>query len=257
MTQSAHPAGFGALIIGDEILSGKRRDGHMAKVIELLDARGLELAWTCFLGDDPGRLTRTLAQSLAGADAVFSFGGIGGTPDDRTRQCAAAAAGLELADHPEGLELIRSQFGDDLTPERRRMIQFPAGAGLIPNPVNRVPGFTLGHHHFVPGFPNMAWPMIEWVLDHHYAHLNVAGHRKERTLTVYGLRESHAIPFMEELTNGYPEVRLSCLPRWCPPDFELEFGVRGPNERVDEVIQRLQAYLEDAGHRWQEGDREA
>ena len=251
MSSTSNSGGFGALIIGDEMLSGKRNDRHMAEIIKYLDARGLELDWSCYIGDHPERLTRTLADTMARDDVVFSFGGIGGTPDDRTRQCAAAAARLDIEEHPEGLELIRTQFGDDLTPERRRMVQFPAGASLIPNPVNRVPGFSIGHHHFVPGFPNMAWPMVEWVLDHHYAYLNAAGERKECALTVYGLRESQAIPMMEELMAEHPEVRLSCLPLWCPPDYELEFGVRGPNEQVDSVLKELKARLDQAGHRWE------
>ena len=254
MDHKSTPAGFGALIIGDEMLSGKRTDRHMAELINFLDSRGLELDWSSYVGDQPERLTRTLAQTMKQDDVVFSFGGIGGTPDDRTRQCAAAAADLAIEEHPAGLELIRSQFGDELTPERRRMIQFPVGASLIPNPVNQVPGFSLGHHHFVPGFPNMAWPMVEWVLDHHYGHLHAAGERKERTITVYGLRESHAIPMMEAFMADYPDVRLSCLPRWRPPDYELEFGVRGPCKHVDEAVARLQSQLGQSGYKWESND---
>ena len=246
------PAGFGVLVIGDELLSGKRRDGHMGKVIELLTSRGLELAWARFLGDDPKRLTEALRQTVSGDDAVFSFGGIGGTPDDRTRQCAAEALGRPLEAHPEGLAELRAQFGDEGTPRRRAMVEFPAGATLIPNPVNRVPGFTCGHHHFVPGFPNMAWPMVEWVLDHHYAHLHATGTRTERALTVRGLRESSATPFLEELTARHPAVRISCLPRWCPPEFELELGVRGHHAEVDAVIDAMQRYLHEREVEWSE-----
>ena len=248
------PPGFGVIIIGDEILSGKRRDGHMPKVIELLGDRGLELAWARFLGDDPQRLTQTLTASMASDDIVFSFGGIGGTPDDRTRQCAGVAAGLELEPHPEGLRLLREQFGDSINAQRQRMVEFPKGAGIIPNPVNRIPGFSLGHHHFVPGFPNMAWPMVAWVLDNHYAHLHARGDRKERALTVRGMRESHAIPLLDEFTEQYTRVRLSCLPRWCPPEYELELGARGANEEVDTVIAALQERLTAMGADWEEAD---
>ena len=245
---------FGIIVIGDEILSGKRRDGHMPKVIELLAARGLELTWAEFLGDAPERLTNILRNSMAGPDIVFSFGGIGATPDDRTRQCAAAAAGVDLEPHPDGLEELRANFGDDITPQRQRMVEFPRGSVIIPNPVNRIPGFSVGDHHFVPGFPNMAWPMIEWVLDHHYAHLHASGQNKERALTVRGLRESHAIPILEEFTDRYPDVRVSCLPRWCPPEYELELGVRGANEQVDTVITALGQRLEEQGVAWEEKD---
>jgi molybdopterin-biosynthesis enzyme MoeA-like protein len=91
---------FGLIIVGDEILSGKRADKHLPKTIELLGARGLPLAYADYVGDDPARITATLARAFAAAresgDVVFSCGGIGATPDDHTRQCAAKALGVEL-----------------------------------------------------------------------------------------------------------------------------------------------------------------
>ncbi len=85
---------FGAIIIGDEILSGKRQDKHLAKAIATLGERGLELSWVQYLGDDPDLIAATLRRTLAGDGVVFSFGGIGATPDDHTRQSAARAAGV-------------------------------------------------------------------------------------------------------------------------------------------------------------------
>ncbi|CAG0999380.1 partial molybdopterin adenylyltransferase, partial [Rhodocyclaceae bacterium] len=78
-------SGFGALIIGDEIVRGKRKDRHFEALAERLAARRLHLAWAQYLGDDRARLTETLRRSFAGGDVVFSFGGIGVTPDDHTR----------------------------------------------------------------------------------------------------------------------------------------------------------------------------
>ena len=107
---------FGAIIIGDEIMSGKRQDKHMAQVISTLGERGLELGWCQYLADDPALITQTLRRTLATADVVFSFGGIGATPDDHTRQCAAEAAGVELCLHPDAEAEIRARFGADITP---------------------------------------------------------------------------------------------------------------------------------------------
>src|SRR5690349_20070517 len=121
---------FGAIIIGDEILSGKRRDKHMAKVIETLDARGLQLAWCHYLGDDPALITATFERTFAGEDVVFSFGGIGATPDDHTRACAARAAGVALELHPEAEGELRARFGADLTPRRLMMGEFPVGSAI-------------------------------------------------------------------------------------------------------------------------------
>ncbi|MFM7972357.1 MAG: molybdopterin-binding protein, partial [Betaproteobacteria bacterium] len=91
---------FGLIIVGDEILSGKRQDKHLPKVIELLTTRGLQLSWARYVGDERERITAVIRDAHASVDVVFSCGGIGATPDDHTRQCAAAALGLGLALHP-------------------------------------------------------------------------------------------------------------------------------------------------------------
>ena len=83
---------FGLIVIGDEIMSGKRQDKHLPKVIELMSARGLSLSWAEYIGDSPERITATLQRAFRSADVVFSCGGIGATPDDHTRQCAAPIA---------------------------------------------------------------------------------------------------------------------------------------------------------------------
>ena len=150
---------FGALIIGDEILSGRRSDKHLAKLIELLGARGLKLSWARYAGDDFDRLADTLRQTFATGDVVFSFGGIGATPDDRTREAAGAALGLELALHPEAEAEIRARFGAEITPERLQMGVYPVGSEIIPNSFNRIPGFSIRQHYFTPGFPVMAFSL--------------------------------------------------------------------------------------------------
>ena len=103
MNQATHPQRpeFGLIIVGDEILSGKRADKHLPKTIELLAARGLSLDWADYVGDSPERITRTLKRAFTSNSVVFSCGGIGATPDDHTRQCAGRALGLELSLHPQ------------------------------------------------------------------------------------------------------------------------------------------------------------
>ncbi len=162
-------ARIGALIIGDEILSGKRQDRHLAQVIATLKARGLALDWARYEGDDREVLTRVLRETFARGDIVFGFGGVGATPDDHTRQAAAAALGVPLARHPEAVAALEAQFGAAAYPHRVLMAEFPSGATIIPNPVNRVASFSVRDHHFFPGFPQMAWPMLDWVLATRYA----------------------------------------------------------------------------------------
>src|SRR5438105_10290502 len=103
---------FGLVIVGDEILSGKRADKHMPKVIELLGAGGLQLGWAEYVGDEPDRIVGALKRAFGSGDIVFSCGGIGATPDDHTRQCAAKALGRALQLHPQAEALIRERMQD-------------------------------------------------------------------------------------------------------------------------------------------------
>lgn len=233
---------FGLLIIGDEILSGKRADQHFAKVRELLAARGLQLTWVEYLGDDPARLTNTLMRSFASDDVVFSCGGIGATPDDHTRQSAARALNLPLLLHPEAERLIRersAEVGLPPTPGRLQMGEFPQGADIIPNPYNRIPGFSLRQHWFVPGFPDMAWPMLEWVLDTHYSRLFHAHANAERSRMVYGLAEATLTPLMQQIEQDFTAIKVFSLPRLNPQRYEIELGVKGDPDQVDAAFDLL------------------
>jgi len=239
----------GALIIGDEIINGKRQDKHFARVIATLKQRGMELTWCHYLGDDRARLTDFLRRSFASADLVFSFGGIGATPDDHTRQAAAAALGVELELHPDAEREIRTRFGGETLPRQLSLGEFPRGAEIIPNPYNRMPGFALrcypGEHYFLPGFPAMAWPMLEWVLDTHYLHLQHATPKLEQALIVYDATEGVLIDFMETLTAQYPQARLFCLPTLIEEGKrrQLELGMRGEPQQVRAAMQAIRQEL--------------
>ena len=234
---------FGALIIGDEILSGRREDKHLARTIAALESRGLALAWARYIGDEPARIVAEVRAAAASGAAVFSFGGMGATPDDHTRQCAAEALGLPLALHPEAAALI-TQRGTEMAadkgiaydttgPDHQRRLNmgvFPAGATLIPNPYNRIPGFSVGRLHFMPGFPVMAHPMLDWLLDTLYA--DRAGHGQAlalRAVRVRGTNESALIPVFERVEAAFPGVRSFSLPSVDHPTMgpHIEIGVKG------------------------------
>ena len=241
---------IGLIIIGSELLTGKRRDGHMARAIETLAERHLELDWTTYIGDDPPRLTAELKQAMQAGDLVFSFGGIGATPDDHTRAAAANAAGLVLQRHPQAALIIEERFGENAYPQRIHMAHLPAAATLIPNPVNRIAGFSLGHVHFVPGFPQMAWPMMDWVLDTHYAHLNSGEGNIEQLYTLPGTSEGQLIAVMQALIDAHPMVKLSCLPHMDGDYRETELGLRGPAIQVSAAAEWLCARLDADSFSW-------
>jgi molybdopterin-biosynthesis enzyme MoeA-like protein len=243
--------GIGALIIGDEILSGKRQDKHLPHVIDTLAARGLSLDFVHYLGDDRERLTALLRGSVARGDLMFSFGGIGATPDDHTRQAAAAALGVPLERHPQAVAEIEARFGAEAYPHRVLMAEFPVGARVIPNPVNRVAGFAIRDHHFFPGFPQMAWPMLDWVLATWYPDLRREA-PQERAIVVYGAGESQLLPLMEANVARFPLLKLFSLPSFMPDGGRrIELGVKGDPALVDAGIAHLRAGVEAAGFRWE------
>ena len=245
---------FGLIVIGDEILSGKRQDKHFAKIAELLGARGLRLSWVEYLGDDRARLTETFRRTMAAGDVVFSCGGIGNTPDDHTRQAAAAALGVPLELHPEGLEELKVRFPDDLTEQRKQLVVFPAGCRIIPNPFNRVPGFMAHDHYFVPGFPQMAHPMIEWALDtFHKAEFKPVADTVERAFLLTGplAYESALLDLMERIVSTYPALRLFSLPSLVGKERRhLELGVEGAPMLVDKAMEEIRLAVEQRGIHW-------
>ena len=258
---------FGLIIIGDEILSGKRADKHLPKVIDILAARGLALAYAEYAGDDRPRITAVLQRAFNCADTVFSCGGIGATPDDHTRQCAAAALQRPLVPHPEALALIRQRMQDVAREQgvpyepqrpdnlhRLNMGVFPQGARIIPNPYNKIPGFSCdgpggGMVHFVPGFPVMAWPMIEWALEHYCAQWFNRQPQSERSVVLYGAMEADLTVLMERIEAGYPGIKVFSLPSVDHPEHgrHVELGVKGAADRVPAAWLTLSGALRQMG----------
>jgi molybdopterin-biosynthesis enzyme MoeA-like protein len=239
-----NPQQFGLLVIGDEILAGKRTDSHCAHVIETLDKRGLKLAWARFAGDDRRGLVRELGITGDDVCPVFCFGGIGATPDDQTRQAAAEAFDAPLVRNPEALAMIEGRFGKEAWPNRVRMADLPEHAKLIPNAYNHIPGFTLFDHHFMPGFPVMAWPMLEWVLDHYYP--AVHARQQEASARVVNVRESDLLPLMELLAVRHPAARLFSLPHLGEIN-SIEIGFRGERGAVAAAFAELVSCLQQRG----------
>lgn len=254
---------IGLIIIGDEILSGRRQDKHLSKAIELLGERGMALSWARYVGDDPERITADLRHALDSGDVVFSFGGIGATPDDHTRACAGRAVGRSLTLHPQARELIlqrsqemaeeAGQEFDPAAPDSLRRLQmgfFPDGAAIIPNPYNKIPGFSLEDRvHFLPGFPVMAWPMMAWALDHLHRDLHGKALTREKAVVVYGAIESLLTPLMISIEDRFAPVKVFSLPSVDHPVHgrHIELGVKGAPELVDAAFEALQQGLSQFG----------
>ena len=224
----------------------------------------MQLDYAEYVGDSPDRITATLKRAFDSGDVVFSTGGIGATPDDHTRQCAARALGVELALHPEAERLIRERMqdtardnGTTYEPEhpdnihRLNMGVFPVGAQIILNPYNKIPGFSCvgasgeGAVHFVPGFPVMAWPMVASVLDTQYGHLFDKSAYVEKSVIVFGSMEAMLTPLMMALEKNHADIKMFSLPSVDHPTYgrHIELGVKGSPEDVNQAYPAMLAGL--------------
>jgi molybdopterin-biosynthesis enzyme MoeA-like protein len=245
---------FGLIVFGDELLSGKRQDAHAPKLIELLAERGQELGWARYVRDEKPAQAAALRAAFASGDVVFCCGGIGATPDDHSRQAAALALGVPLQPHAGAQALIRQRAAEmalekgeppppDSQPDMQQRLQmgvFPQGARLIPNPYNRIAGFSLSRLHFLPGFPVMAHPMMAWVLDQEYGLRAGAVEPRERSLVLRGAMEAQLTPLMEAVEADFAGIKVFSLPSVDHPEWGrcIELGVKAGRDDA----QRLDAY---------------
>ncbi|MBA3031891.1 MAG: competence/damage-inducible protein A [Gammaproteobacteria bacterium] len=246
---------YGAIIIGDEIMRGKRQDKHFAKLIEIFATpeRGLRLSWVQYLGDERPRLVEVLSRTLASGDVVFCFGGIGVTPDDHTRQAAALAAGVPLelnADAEREIRARMAEIGQQVTPARLELGTVPQGSRIIPNPFNRIPGFSLGDHHFLPGFPQMSWPMAEWVLDTYYRDDFGQLPEAEASILVWEGLEGLMLDLMHQVEADFTGLTVFSLPTLGSESVRhhVELGVRGNPAQVVLAIEVLKRGVTQLGY---------
>ena len=238
-----------AVIIGDEILSGKREDKHLKHISKILKDYGLWLSKVDYIPDDQEIIRKTIQEKIG--SIVFCFGGIGATPDDCTRHGAALAHKKNIVQNSKAKQLIENQFGKDAYPKRILMADLPDNAELIPNVINNIPGFMINHHYFMPGFPEMAWPMIDWVINNHYKTLiNLKG-VEDQSIWLDDISESMLIDTMNEIKNKNKEIKIYSLPK-LKPNKTLELGIKGPSKIVNKAMKDLKSQLEKLKFNWRE-----
>ena len=238
-----------AVIIGDEILSGKREDKHLKHLSKTLKNYGLWLSKVDYIPDDLEVIRKTIQEKIG--YIVFCFGGIGATPDDCTRHAAALAHNKPIVQNTKAKLLIESQFGKDAYPKRILMADLPDNAELIPNVINNIPGFLIDHHYFMPGFPEMAWPMIDWVINNHYKILINLKDIKDQSIWLDDVSESMLIDTMNEIKNKNKEIKIYSLPK-LRPNKTLELGIKGTSKNVNKAMEDLKSQLKKLKFHWRE-----
>jgi len=229
---------FFALIIGTEILNRRRADKHFDFVTKALAQKGHTLSGSFIIEDDPALIVQTIKFIASQENAVlFSFGGIGSTPDDHTRKCAAMALrDGTLYVHEEAKEIIVNKLGEKAYPYSVRMAELPEGATLLENPVNQMPAFALDErYYFMPGFPEMSHPMVEKILA------KLLPNKREyhrHTLTAL-CKENIFIKIMENMPK---EVEFSSLPKLYSDGWRVSISVASTNAKL--ALESFNKYIE-------------
>jgi len=239
---------FYAVIIGTEILNGRREDKHFAFLRDALLQRGYRLKASFLIEDDPTLIEDIFTLVKKDPKGVlFSFGGIGATPDDYTRSVAAKVFGDgKLYEHPEAKRLIIERFGDKAFPHRINMAKLPKGAKLLQNPINKVPGFYLNNRYFfTPGFPQMAHPMVLEALDRFFPP------KKEppRYTICVEASENDLMDIMQKIPK---DVEFSSLPKIEDGKYMDVISIAG--EKAKEWMEFFKNELEKRGLRFMEGE---
>ena len=210
-----------ALIIGTEILNRRRVDKHFDFVSQAVGSYGEKLAGSFVIEDDPALIVQTLKFLASQPNSIIlSFGGIGSTPDDYTRKCAAIALrdGV-LYEHREAKEIIIGHLGERAYPHGIKMANLPKNSNLLYNSFNNMPAFSLdSRYYFMPGFPEMSHPMVEDIL----AELFVNKQKYYRYTLTAECKESLLIEEMQQMPKS---VEFSSLPKLYDDVWKVTISV--------------------------------
>lgn len=216
---------FYAVIIGSEILNARREDKHFLFLRDALLRRGHTLFSSFIIKDDP-KLIRSIFSMVKNdpEGVMFSFGGIGSTPDDLTRQIASDVfSDGVLQSHPQFYDDILKRFGEAAHPHRIHMADLPNNAGLLHNVINNMSGFYLeDRYFFMPGFPEMSHPMAEEALERFYPEAQTVF----RKTLIAQTSENTLIEVMNAL---HPSIELSSLPMINGGNPIVEISVASEN----------------------------
>lgn len=234
------------LVIGDEILSGRTREGNAHHLAQVLSATGFDLREIRVVSDDHDRIVaavRALDGSLGGDyDLLFTSGGIGPTHDDITADAVADAHGTVLEIHPEARALLQARcdrMGVELTENRLRMARVPLGATLIQNAVSAAPGFSIGNTHVMAGVPEVFRGMVDWLIP------RLSAGRPVQSQSVEVRRgESDVAEDLRAVAAEFPDLSLGSYPFQDLTGWGTNLVVRGLDAtRVDQAMTVLKQRL--------------
>jgi molybdenum cofactor synthesis domain-containing protein len=219
---TAQPQSAAALVVGNEILSGKVHEQNVLVLARALRALGVSLRRVVVVPDVLDAIVSEVLALSSGHDHVFTSGGVGPTHDDVTVEAVARAFGTVVETEPTMERMIREHFGLRLKPGHLRMARAPRGCDLVTGEDLAWPTIRMKNVWVLPGVPEVFRMKLDVVKRH------LAGSRPFLSHAVYTrMDEADLIPMLEDVVARFPRVDVGSYPKWNEPAYRTKLTFDG------------------------------
>ncbi len=227
--------------VGNEIVSGDVENTNASWLARRLASLGVSVELMAAIRDDVEEIGAFLRAEAARTDFVFVTGGLGGTPDDVTREGVAMAFGVECEEIPEVATRLRGRFdARGLGDYAARWACLPAGSEPLENPLGGAPGFVLRNTYVLPGLPSEMKAMFETIAE------RFEGDPIGTWRHSYRTGEGQIVAILEEATRRHPEVSIGSYPRFLEDGPEVEVVLKsGDGEALAAASDWVRAALDE------------
>jgi molybdenum cofactor synthesis domain-containing protein len=225
-----------ALIIGNELLSGKVEEANLPLLARTLRGLGVELRRVVMVLDDVDVIAKEVRELAASHDWLFTSGGVGPTHDDVTIEAVAKAFDMKVVSSPEVEQMIRTYYGDRCTPGHLRMALMPEGAALEASPEIRWPTLRVKNTWLLPGIPEVFRMKLPVVVS------RISAGKPYISRAVYTQMEEGVLkPLLDAVVAAFPDVSVGSYPKWRDPAYKTKLTFDGRDETS--VIAATDAFI--------------
>jgi molybdenum cofactor synthesis domain-containing protein len=230
----AHPTAA-IVTIGNELVSGDVANTNGSWLAARLEGLGFDVVLIAALPDDEARVAAFVRAQAKETDLVVVTGGLGGTPDDLTREAIGRAFGMPLEEQGEVAARLRERFSG--APEyAARWAQLPAGSRPLEIPRGGAPGFVLGNVYVLPGLPAEMEAMFDMVADELGGGWPIGSWRR-----TYRTTESRIVTVLQAFGGRHPAVRVGSYPNFGAEGSTVEIVLKSSDP---EALAAARAWLE-------------
>ena len=229
------------LTIGNELVAGDVLNTNGSWLAKRLEALGVRVRLLAALPDEIETVAAFVREHAARCDVLVVTGGLGGTPDDLTREALAAAFGVGQEEVAEVAERLRTRFRRD--PDyAARWALLPTGSRPLENPLGGAPGFVLGNVYVLPGLPAEMEAMFETVEEELRRPQPIRSWRRR-----YRTRESTIVGVLEAMGERHPGVVVGSYPTFGADGPQVEVVVKSSDpDELEAAVAWIEPALADA-----------